>query len=210
MSTSSFGRSTDQVSFFYTKAVKKSRGRSMNCAELRQPEVRRIPHPRTPVNMRCGQKFEVITSCMNEEGFHAVELRNVKYFVDAPVTNHQLNELFAASWDAHQWTDFEALLRHSLGYVCARLGEELIGFVNLAWDGGRHAFILDTTVHPDLRGGCGIGPRLVRQAVEVAEDRSMKWVHVDFEEHLRGFYLSCGFRPTEAGLLHLTEPHLGP
>jgi len=51
---------------------------------------------------------------------------------------------------------------------------------------------------------------LVRQAVEVAEDRSMKWVHVDFEEHLRGFYLSCGFRPTEAGLLHLTEPHLGP
>jgi hypothetical protein len=47
--------------------------------------------------MRCGQKSEVITSCMNEEGFHAVEVTNVKYFVDAPVTNHQLNELFAAS-----------------------------------------------------------------------------------------------------------------
>ena len=47
--------------------------------------------------MRCGQKSEVITCCMSEEGFHAVEVRNVNYLVDAPVTNHQLNELFAAS-----------------------------------------------------------------------------------------------------------------
>ena len=154
-------------------------------------------------------KSEVITSCMNEEGFHAVDVTNINYLVDAPLKNHQLNELFAASWDAHQWTDFEALTRHSLGYVCACLGEELIGFVNLAWDGGRHAFILDTTVHPDLRGR-GIGRRLVRQAIEVAEDRSIEWVHVDFEAHLRGFYLACGFHPTEAGLLHLSEPHEGP
>jgi hypothetical protein len=72
---------------------------------------------------------------MNEEGFHAVDVTNINYLVDAPLKNHQLNELFAASWDAHQWTDFEALTRHSLGYACACLGEELIGFVNLAWDG---------------------------------------------------------------------------
>jgi GNAT superfamily N-acetyltransferase len=154
-------------------------------------------------------KSEVITSCMNEERFQAVEARNVKYLVDAPVTNHQLNELFVASWGAHQWTDFEAVVRHSLVYVCACLGDELIGFVNLAWDGGRHAFILDTTVHPDQRGR-GIGRRLVRQALEVAEDRRIEWVHVDFEPHLRGFYLACGFRATEAGLLHLTEPHEDP
>jgi hypothetical protein len=52
---------------------------------------------------------------MNEEGFHAVDVTNINYLVDAPLKNHQLNELFAASWDAHQWTDFEALTRHSLG-----------------------------------------------------------------------------------------------
>src|SRR5918993_2111578 len=85
--------------------------------------LRRIHLPRAQVNMRCGQKSEVITSCMNEEGFHAVEVRNVNYLVDAPVTNHQLNELFAASTPVDR---LEALLRHSLGYVCACLGEELI------------------------------------------------------------------------------------
>jgi hypothetical protein len=43
------------VRFFYTKAVKKSRGRSINGAELRQREVRRITIPRTPVNERKGK-----------------------------------------------------------------------------------------------------------------------------------------------------------
>ncbi len=35
---------------------------------------------------------------------------------------------------------------HSLGWVCARDGEELIGFVNVPWDGATHAFIIDTLV----------------------------------------------------------------
>jgi hypothetical protein len=31
-----------------------------------------------------------------------------------------------------------------------------------------------------------------------------EWLHVDFEEYLRSFYLdSCGFRPTPAGLIAL-------
>jgi hypothetical protein len=31
-----------------------------------------------------------------------------------------------------------------------------------------------------------------------------EWLHVDFEDHLRPFYLaSCGFRPTDAGLIAL-------
>ncbi|MFJ6658828.1 hypothetical protein ACIQNG_21125 [Streptomyces sp. NPDC091377] len=37
--------------------------------------------------------------------------------------------------------------RHSLGWVCARGGDgTLVGFVNVAWDGGVHAFVLDTVV----------------------------------------------------------------
>jgi hypothetical protein len=35
---------------------------------------------------------------------------------------------------------------HSLGWVCARDGEELVGFLNVAWDGVVHAFVLDTMV----------------------------------------------------------------
>ncbi len=31
-----------------------------------------------------------------------------------------------------------------------------------------------------------------------------EWLHVDFEDHLRPFYLgSCGFRPAQAGLIAL-------
>jgi hypothetical protein len=35
---------------------------------------------------------------------------------------------------------------NSLGWVCARNKDELVGFVNVAWDGGAHAFILDAIV----------------------------------------------------------------
>ena len=29
------------------------------------------------------------------------------------------------------------------------------------------------------------------------------WLHVDYEPHLLDFYRRCGFRHTEAGLMHL-------
>ena len=126
----------------------------------------------------------------------------VTYSVNPAVTNAELNELFAASWPGHRPGDFRPQLERSLAYVCARAGERLVGFVYLAWDGGIHAFLLDPTVHPDLRGR-GIGQRLVREAIGVARQREVVWVHVDYEPHLRDFYESCGFRPTEAGVLRL-------
>jgi len=45
-----------------------------------------------------------------------------------------------------------------LAYACAYDAEHLIGFVNLAWDGGIHTFLLDTTVHPDLQRSHGDSP----------------------------------------------------
>jgi hypothetical protein len=48
--------------------------------------------------------------------------------------------------------------RHSLGWVCAWDGRALVGFVNVAWDGGVHAFVLDTLVATGARGqGTGTG-----------------------------------------------------
>ncbi|MDQ3688708.1 MAG: GNAT family N-acetyltransferase, partial [Chloroflexota bacterium] len=58
--------------------------------------------------------------------------------------------------------DWESQLgRHSLGWVCAREGEELLGFVNVAWDGGIHAFILDTLVAGRAQRQ-GIGTELIK------------------------------------------------
>ena len=118
------------------------------------------------------------------------------------VRDNELHALFKAAWKGHQPTEFGPVLERSLAYVCAFQGDELVGFVNLAWDGGTHAFLLDTTVHPKWRR-LGIGARLVREAVGVAQSAGIVWVHVDFEAALRPFYTACGFAATEAGLLRL-------
>ena len=131
-------------------------------------------------------------------------MEDLKYLVDARVTSRQPNTLFASSWEGHEWRDFEPVLGRSLGYICACGESSLIGFVNLAWDGGSHAFLLDTTVHPSFRRR-GIGSRLIKLTVEVARERGVEWVHVDFEPHLRGFYYACGFRSTVAGVLNLSR-----
>ncbi|MEU1945943.1 GNAT family N-acetyltransferase [Streptomyces sp. NPDC059474] len=93
--------------------------------------------------------------------------------------------------------------RHSLGWVCAREDGRLVGFVNVAWDGGVHAFVLDTMVAQDMRK-TGVGTELVTTAAQGARAADCEWLHVDFEEHLRPFYFdACSFRPTDAGLIAL-------
>ncbi|MCP2257139.1 Acetyltransferase (GNAT) family protein [Streptoalloteichus tenebrarius] len=100
---------------------------------------------------------------------------------------------------------WDRVARHSLGWVTARLGDgSLIGFVNNAWDGADHAFLLDTKVRPDHQRR-GIGTELVHRAADEARRAGCTWLHVDFEDHLRSFYFdACGFRPTHAGLIRLT------
>ncbi|MFD6421777.1 GNAT family N-acetyltransferase [Streptomyces sp. NPDC060198] len=101
-------------------------------------------------------------------------------------------------------TDWRARLeRHSLGWVCAREDGLLIGFVNVLWDGGLHAFLLDTVVAREHRSR-GVGAALVATAADEARAARCAWLHVDFEEHLRAFYVdACGFRVTAAGLIAL-------
>jgi GNAT superfamily N-acetyltransferase len=66
-----------------------------------------------------------------------------------------------------------------------------------------HAFLLDTMVSADERRQ-GHAARIVRFAAEKAKDAGCEWLHVDFESHLRQFYIeACGFRPTAAGLIAL-------
>ncbi|OEV26549.1 acetyltransferase [Streptomyces nanshensis] len=119
--------------------------------------------------------------------------------VSAPLGDGELNALFAASWPQHGHTDFAARLRRSLLWVAAFRGDELVGWVNVVGDGGVHAFVLDTTVHPSVRRQ-GVGVRLVRRAADEAGRTGARWLHVDHEEHLTGFYERCGFAPTAAGL----------
>jgi GNAT superfamily N-acetyltransferase len=108
-------------------------------------------------------------------------------------------------FDECEWNWRELVERHSLGWVVARDGERLVGFVNVVWDGLVHAWLQDTMVAAKARGR-GIGTALVAHAREAARDAGCEWLHVDFDDHLREFYLdACGFRPTSAGLIALQE-----
>ncbi|MBA8834098.1 MULTISPECIES: GNAT family N-acetyltransferase [Rhizobium] len=114
----------------------------------------------------------------------------------------EFNALWSAAWGAPAPREFTPILSRSLAHIGAYHDNQLVGFVNVAWDGGIHAFILDTSVHPDMRRQ-GIATRLVREATRIARERGAEWLHVDFEPHLTGFYRACGFAPTKAGLIKL-------
>jgi GNAT superfamily N-acetyltransferase len=126
--------------------------------------------------------------------------------------NTEVNSLHAEGFShppgRHDWSG--QVRRHSLGWVCVRrrsVGEPppLAGFVNVAWDGGVHAFLLDTVVGAGSRRQ-GIGTMLLRVAIEQVRAAGCEWLHVDFEEHLRPFYLSAGFSASGAGVLQLKQP----
>lgn len=118
----------------------------------------------------------------------------------------EVNGLHAEGFE-HEASDenwWARLNQHSLGWVCARDDGRLVGFVNVAWDGADHAFILDTVVSKSVRRQ-GIGTKLVAVASDHASSHGCDWLHVDFEDHLRSFYLDqCGFHATDAGLIRLT------
>jgi GNAT superfamily N-acetyltransferase len=114
-------------------------------------------------------------------------------------------EAFATRVFADEVWDWRSLVEaHSLGWVVARddVGE-LVGFVNVLWDGLVHAWIQDVMVAP-ASGRRGVGTQLVAVATGGARAAGCEWLHVDFDEDLRGFYFgACGFRPTNAGLIQL-------
>lgn len=130
-------------------------------------------------------------------------MSGVSYRVSPAITNDELNVLFGASWPRHASSDFQPILRRSLLYVCAYSRARLVGFVNVAWDGGDHAFLIDTKTRGDHQRR-GIATNVVALAAEHARAAGCEWLHVDFCPELRPFYFdACGFRPTDAGLIHL-------
>jgi GNAT superfamily N-acetyltransferase len=123
-------------------------------------------------------------------------------------TNREVHALHAEAFgtrlfDESEWNWAELVHRHSLGWVVAREGSDLAGFVNVLWDGLVHAWLQDIMVAAQARGR-GIGTGLVDRARQAARAAGCDYLHVDFEDHLRPFYYgACGFQPTNAGLLEL-------
>ena len=120
----------------------------------------------------------------------------------------EVNAIHAEAFDHRQYRteewDWHALVEaHSLGWVTARRFGELVGFVNVPWDGFVHAWIQDVIVVYALRS-LGIGRELVGTVVPHAREAGCEWLHVDFDRDLASFYVdACGFTPASAGLISL-------
>lgn len=130
---------------------------------------------------------------------------DIVFRVRPEIDNEQLNRLHAEGFKHHVVDhDWRSQLRHSLLWIGAFDRERLVGFVNVAWDGGVHAFLLDTAVETPYRRR-GMGTRLVREAIEAVRQHSgIEWLHVDSDEQLmERFYFPAGFAPTPAGLVNV-------
>lgn len=129
-----------------------------------------------------------------------MEIR-VRYPVNDEEVSRLHAEAFGHEFSLTPWS--ERLERHSRSWTGAFTDGRLVGFVHAVWDGGKHAFLLDTAVASDLRYR-GIGRRVVEALKEDLRELGIEWLHVDYEPHLAGFYReACGFGATHAGLLRL-------
>ncbi len=125
-----------------------------------------------------------------------------------PFSNDEVNSLHAEAFetrvfDESEWNWVKLTAEHSLGWVTARSDDELVGFVNVLWDGFVHAWIQDLMVSKTARRQ-GLGVQLIQAAREGAKAAGCEWLHVDFDDEHRDFYFdACGFIPINAGLMEL-------
>ena len=145
----------------------------------------------------------------NELGSSADDPVGPIEFRDSPALDDAaLQTLYRSSREGYPELSWRPVLERSLGWIAAFHHHTLIGFVNVAWDGRLHAFLMDPVVLPRNRRR-GVGTELVRRAARLAQRRGCHWLHVDYEPQHDGFYRdACGFVPTAAGLLNLLTSRL--
>ena len=120
--------------------------------------------------------------------------------------NDEVNVLHAEAFETRvfessEWDWATQCARHSLGWVTARSTSDLVGFVNIAWDGLVHAWLQDLMVAESARHR-GVGFALVHAARHNVQEAGCEHLHVDFDDDLRSFYIdACGFTPASAGLI---------
>ena len=120
------------------------------------------------------------------------------------LTDAEMMELVGSYGGAVEPGWWDRIRPHSFGWATARTEDGLlVGFVNVVSDGRDHAFLIDTKTRGSFQRQ-GIGTRVVALAAEEAKAAGHEWLHVDFDPHLRSFYVdACGFEPTDAGLIRL-------
>jgi GNAT superfamily N-acetyltransferase len=100
----------------------------------------------------------------------------VEYSWRGPFSSAEVNRLHAEAFETRvfadsEWDWVELTGRHSLGWVTARCGGELVGFVNVVWDGLVHSWLQDTMVAAShRRQGVGAGLMALQSPTDVTGD----------------------------------------
>lgn len=137
-------------------------------------------------------------------------MADLEYEWRGAFVSSEANRLHASAFghqvfEDQEWDWGRLCEEHSLGWVTARLDGELVGFANVLWDGLVHAWLQDVMVSPAQQRR-GIGLRLVEQVRKGAKEAGCEWLHVDFDDDVRGFYFdAAGFTPTNGGLFYLDD-----
>ncbi len=133
----------------------------------------------------------------------------VDYTWRGEFTSAELNRLHAEAFATRvlgddEWNWRQQVETHSFGWVVARDdASTIVGFVNVISDGLVHAWIQDVMVAVAARHR-GVGVGVVTAATKAARAAGYEWLHVDFDDELKDFYIDiCGFTPTNAGLIEL-------
>lgn len=142
--------------------------------------------------------------------FRLMAMSEVRFSWRGDFDSGEVNKLHANAFEhrvfeVSEWDWARLCADHSLGWVTAREDDQLVGFVNVLWDGLVHAWIQDQMVSSEHRRR-GIGVGLIHAARDGAKAAGCEWLHVDFGDHLKAFYFgAAGFTPTNAGLIDLTQ-----
>ena len=152
---------------------------------------------RSGAEYRCESRAETMRAVETSDQALRIEWRSA-------VTDEELVDLTTSHGGQAEAGWWDRVSPHSLGWVTARTEPgELVGFVNVAWDGGDHAFLIDTKTRRTYQRR-RVGVRVVSRAIAEARTAGCEWLFVDFESSLATFYIeACGFRSTPAGLVHL-------
>lgn len=120
----------------------------------------------------------------------------------------QLNQLFTRVWGAPK-PNYEQVLGRSFAWVMVYRDGKLLGFANVAWDGGPNFFLLDVSIDPSSADEDKIFTDMIEAAVQRCrkEGGSMR---VDApEELLKSYFQPLGFKPVSAAVINLPKGSAG-
>lgn len=130
-------------------------------------------------------------------------MSSLQYKTHSPLTNDDLNGLFGRVGNKTMSVDFSRILDQSLTWIAGYDGDVLMAWINVAWDGFVHAFLVDRIAMDDEDGA--VRSELVRQAIAaIRRDHPTVFkIHADCRPDEIPWLVELGFQQLPGGIVVL-------